>query len=45
MRINIQYKDLFAKAIKQVLPELSIPKMTGITIDSRKVLQDTLKLF
>ena len=36
-QINIQYKDLFAKAINQVLPELSIPKITGITIDSRKV--------
>ena len=37
MWINIQYKDLFAKAINQVLPELSIPQITGITIDSRKV--------
>ena len=39
MRINIQYKDLFAKAINQVLPELSISKITGITIDSRKVVR------
>ena len=39
MRINIQYKDLFAKTTNQVLPELSIPQITGITIDSRKVVR------
>ena len=39
MRINIQYKDLFEKAINQVLPELRITQITGITIDSRKVVR------
>ena len=37
MRINIQNKDFFNKAIQQILPDLSISEFTGITIDSRKV--------
>ena len=37
MRVNIQNKDLFEKVMDQILPELSIPQITGITIDSRKV--------
>ena len=37
MRINIQNKNLFEKVIQQILPELSIPQYTGVTIDSRKV--------
>ena len=37
MRINIQNKDFFNRAIQQILPDLSISEFTGITIDSRKV--------
>ena len=44
MRVNIQYKDLFEKTMKQVLPELSIPRITGITIDSRTVVRGDIFL-
>ena len=44
MRVNIQYKDLFEKAMNQISPELSIPRITGITIDSRKVVRGDIFL-
>ena len=37
LRINIQDKNLFEKAMLQILPDLSFPEYTGVTIDSRKV--------
>ena len=37
MRVDILHKELFRKALNQVLPELEISEFTGITIDSRKV--------
>ena len=37
MRIKIQDKNLFEKAMRQILPDLSFPEYTGVTIDSRKV--------
>lgn len=37
MRINIKDKNVFEKVMQQILPELSLPEYTGITIDSRKV--------
>ena len=44
MRVNIQYKDLFEKAMNQISPELSIPRITGITIDSKKVVRGDIFL-
>ena len=37
LRINIQDKNLFEKAMRQILPDLSFPEYAGVTIDSRKV--------
>ena len=37
MRIKIQDKNLFEKAMRQILPDLSFPEYAGVTIDSRKV--------
>ena len=37
MRIKIQDKNLFEKAMRQILPDLSLPEYAGVTIDSRKV--------
>ena len=44
MRVNIQNKHLFAKAMNQILPALNLPRITGITIDSRKVLRGDIFL-
>ena len=44
MRVNIQYKDLFEKTMNQILPTLSIPRITGITIDSRTVVRGDIFL-
>ena len=44
MRINILYKDFFERTLNQILPELSIPRIAGITIDSRNVVRDDIFL-
>ena len=44
MRVSIQHKNLFEKVIHQILPELSINGITGITIDSREVVQGDIFL-
>ena len=37
MRINIQNKQLFSKVIKSMFPDLELPKINGLTIDSRNI--------
>lgn len=37
MRINIQNPELFQKSLTEVHPELNLPSLNGITIDSRLV--------
>ena len=38
-RETMWHKEFFKKTLKKIIPELKIPDITGITIDSRKVQQ------
>ena len=37
MRVKIENKTLFMNVVKNILPEIYLPSLNGLTIDSRKV--------
>ena len=38
MRVNIQNKKIFLEIIQSMFPDLKIPKINGLTIDSRNII-------